>query len=108
MIHRPKPDPLLTPQEEVNDLVNQLADYIDLKFMTKDAKDAACFVHFRGVDPDVRALFKRATNVPMCVCSSMWGPASSMEVTRRESGEKPGGQVAILIISEKPAAYRMW
>ena len=68
MIHRPKPDPLLTPQEEVNDLVNQLADYIDLKFMTKDAKDAACFVHFRGVDPDVRALFKRATNVPMCVC----------------------------------------
>eukprot|EP00913_Durusdinium_trenchii_P003800 g3519.t1 len=35
-------------EEEVNDLVNQLADYIDLKFMTKDAKDAACFVHFRG------------------------------------------------------------
>ncbi|CAK9096891.1 unnamed protein product [Durusdinium trenchii] len=28
-------------EEEVNDLVNQLADYIDLKFMTKDAKDKA-------------------------------------------------------------------
>ena len=31
-------------EEEVNDLVNQLADYIDLKFMNKDCKDLSGLV----------------------------------------------------------------